>query len=137
MKNVTVSVTNAFHKRLFKMMREMPDPTGGLGTITRKGLEAEVTLHEAKMKAIKTYFMQEVPEPLDRTADKVTQLKWAADRVKTEPEPRAEDQIRWIRDLMASGEDPLLAYCKIVAIVEPAAAISFLLHRAENEALAA
>jgi len=62
MKNITISVTDAFHRRLCKMSKEIQGQDRGLGTIARKGLEAEVARHEAKVAALRQYFMQEMPE---------------------------------------------------------------------------
>lgn len=63
MKNITISVTDEFYRHLCKMSKEeIQGPGGDLGTITRKGLEAEVARHEAKIAAFRQYFMQEVHE---------------------------------------------------------------------------
>jgi len=59
MKTITVNVSDELHKRLCRMSVEEPS-TGGLGPITRMALEKEVARHEARMKKIRAYSMQEV-----------------------------------------------------------------------------
>lgn len=51
MKNITVSVTDELHARLCKMSKEMTGE-GGIGTITRRALEAEVARDDAKAQGV-------------------------------------------------------------------------------------